>query len=349
MRTFLLFHPESYKNNSITFIGLPLNVSNCSDGTMLDMNCNCVSDGVMGCTDVCATNYNPSATVDDGTCTLPSPDDGCALTMDSLDPVTCAITNTPPNVDDGCDLTTDSFDATACMIINMPPDVDDGCPFTDDSFDAGTCQILNISNCATDTELDTATCMCVPVGGNGCIDVNACNYSSDATFDDGSCVFPGDTCDDGNPLTDNDTLQADCSCEGIDASNDCDIYSVGVDTYCDDMGTEEIDDDVFYFTLNPTGGNLGTSYSVTGDLTLPNIPYGVSPTAYGPFQSGSSFYIILTDDNDPNCTFSTTISYVCGGGGVPTVSEWGLIILALILLNLGVLYIRQTEIRIEEA
>ncbi len=34
---------------------------------------------------------------------------------------------------------------------------------------------------------------------------------------------------------------------------------------------------------------------------------------------------------------------------IPTMSEWGLLILALMLLNLGVLYIRQTELRIKEA
>jgi len=229
-----------------------LNISNCPDATMLDMDCNCVSDGVMGCTDPCATNYNADATINDGTCTLPSPDDGCALTMDSLDTTTCAINNTPPNVDDGCDLTTDSFDAAACIIINMPPNVDDGCPFTDDSFDVATCQIFNVSNCPAGTELDVATCVCITFGGFGCTDPNACNYDSSVANDDGSCVLPGDACNDGNPLTDNDIVQADCS---------------------------------------------------------------------------------------------------CGSGGsqpIPTTSEWGLIILALLLLNLGVLYIRKTEIRIEQ-
>jgi len=55
-----------------------------------------------------------------------------------------------------------------------------------------------------------------------------------------------------------------------------------------------------------------------------------------------------TDDSDPACMFSVTIANVCFSEIVPTLSEWGLIILALILLNLGVLYIRQTEICIEQ-
>jgi len=185
---------------------------------------------IPGCTDPCATNYNPNATEDDGSCTLPSANDGCDLTTDSIDPTTCAVVNTPP-------------------------DVDDGCPNTDDSFDAANCQILNVSNCPTGTELDAATCACVPVAVTGCANPDACNFDATATTDDGSCILPGDTCDDSNPLTDNDTVQADCSCQGE----------------------------------------------------------------------------------------------IVGGDAVPTVGEWGLIILALILLNLGVLYIRQTEILIEEA
>jgi len=129
----------------------------------------------------------------------------------------------------------------------------------------------------------------------------------------------------------------------------CLFVGVGVDIYCEDMGTDDISDDVFYFTLEPNGDNFGSSYTVSGDVDIPNIPYGLSPMAYGPYPSGTSLDIVLTDDDDSNCTFSTTVIYICGGDVVPTLSQWGLIILALLLLNLGVLYIRQTEIRIEEA
>ena len=38
----------------------------------------------------------------------------------------------------------------------------------------------------------------------GCTDATACNYDGDAEADDGSCVFPGDACDDGDSLTIND-------------------------------------------------------------------------------------------------------------------------------------------------
>jgi uncharacterized surface protein with fasciclin (FAS1) repeats len=50
----------------------------------------------------------------------------------------------------------------------------------------------------------------------GCTNAEACNYDSLALTDDGSCILPGDTCDDENWLTENDTLNADCECVGED-------------------------------------------------------------------------------------------------------------------------------------
>ncbi|MFZ6053563.1 hypothetical protein, partial [Halocola ammonii] len=42
----------------------------------------------------------------------------------------------------------------------------------------------------------------------------ACNYNPIATLDDGSCLFTGDTCDDGDPDTVNDEIDGDCNCQG---------------------------------------------------------------------------------------------------------------------------------------
>ncbi|MDP4826606.1 MAG: hypothetical protein NWR73_02900, partial [Flavobacteriales bacterium] len=51
-------------------------------------------------------------------------------------------------------------------------------------------------------------------GTPGCTDSNACNYDSNATVNDGSCYSIGDSCDDGDSNTVNDTVQSDCSCAG---------------------------------------------------------------------------------------------------------------------------------------
>jgi len=49
----------------------------------------------------------------------------------------------------------------------------------------------------------------------GCTDSNACNFDPTALTDDGSCILPGTACDDANPFTTGDILQADCSCAGM--------------------------------------------------------------------------------------------------------------------------------------
>ena len=48
----------------------------------------------------------------------------------------------------------------------------------------------------------------------GCTDSTACNYDSAAEANDGSCTYPGDTCDDGDAMTINDAYSADCVCTG---------------------------------------------------------------------------------------------------------------------------------------
>ena len=48
----------------------------------------------------------------------------------------------------------------------------------------------------------------------GCMNVNACNYNSAATVDDNSCLYTGATCDDGNPNSTGDAIDASCNCVG---------------------------------------------------------------------------------------------------------------------------------------
>ena len=48
----------------------------------------------------------------------------------------------------------------------------------------------------------------------GCTDPTACNFDLQANWDDNSCFFPGDPCNDNNPLTADDMILQDCSCGG---------------------------------------------------------------------------------------------------------------------------------------
>jgi hypothetical protein len=48
----------------------------------------------------------------------------------------------------------------------------------------------------------------------GCTDVGACNFLVNATQDDGSCLYPNATCDDGDVNTVNDVINGECVCVG---------------------------------------------------------------------------------------------------------------------------------------
>jgi plastocyanin len=52
----------------------------------------------------------------------------------------------------------------------------------------------------------------------GCMDVLACNYDSNATEDNESCVLIGDDCDDGDENTQDDVIQENCECLGSPVS-----------------------------------------------------------------------------------------------------------------------------------
>jgi len=59
---------DSFDEVTCTTVHIP----NCPDGTGFDAaNCDCVVGATGGCTDPCATNYNPDADVDNGLCELP--------------------------------------------------------------------------------------------------------------------------------------------------------------------------------------------------------------------------------------------------------------------------------------
>ena len=55
----------------------------------------------------------------------------------------------------------------------------------------------------------------------GCTDPNACNFTPDATIDNGFCQFPGRPCDDGNASTRYDRIGSDCECDGFFLQTDC--------------------------------------------------------------------------------------------------------------------------------
>ena len=46
----------------------------------------------------------------------------------------------------------------------------------------------------------------------GCTDITSCNFSPLAEEDNGTCNYPGDSCDDGNPNTNDEIINNNCDC-----------------------------------------------------------------------------------------------------------------------------------------
>jgi uncharacterized protein (TIGR02145 family) len=55
----------------------------------------------------------------------------------------------------------------------------------------------------------------------GCMDTDACNYTSNALINDGSCLYAQSACDDGDAQTMSDALDAFCQCVGTYALEGC--------------------------------------------------------------------------------------------------------------------------------
>ena len=66
---------------------------------------------------------------------------------------------------------------------------------------------------------------------SGCTYEAACNYNPSVEFDDNTCVFIGDSCDDDNPNTIDDVIQEDCECRGTSAMKVDELEDLSVKIY----------------------------------------------------------------------------------------------------------------------
>jgi len=117
------------------------------------------------------------------------------------------------------------------------------------------------------------------------------------------------------------------------AAPPCDLTITVEQVTCDDAGTsDDASDDIIEYTVTVSGGT-GT-WSDAG-IGVAGQAYG-TPTAPIMVTGAGSVTVTAIDDADPTCTATLTDTLVgCAMPGVPTLSQWGLMTLALLLMIFG--------------
>jgi len=230
---------------------------------------------IRGCTDDGSDNYNPNATVDDGSCitiqygcTDPTAinynasanvnDGSCVPVITGCTDETAFNYNPAANTNDGScvPVITGCTDETA---VNYNPSAN-----TDD----GSCAPV-ITGCTDESALNynpsanTDDGSCVPVI-TGCTDETALNYNPEANTDDGSCSYiTGDDDDTDDDDTDDDDMDDDDSGDDDDVTGDDDDTPV--------VERETGDDDF-------AGGGLLPQYAneIVPTLAAPGDPSAVA-------------------------------------------------------------------------
>jgi uncharacterized delta-60 repeat protein len=182
--------------------------SACDDGNpnttndSIGPNCNCVGNLIVpGCMNPAACNYNPLATIDDGSCLFPGSlcDDNNPNTInDSINPDCNCIGEL---IIPGC------TDPLSCNYNPLANQNDGTCTYPDTPCDDNNPDTMN------DTYNSTCDCVGIQIVP-GCMDPTACNFNPLANMEDNSCAYPGDVCDDGDATTINDVYTATCDCAG---------------------------------------------------------------------------------------------------------------------------------------
>jgi hypothetical protein len=255
----------------------------CENGTDEDCDGQDNSCVISGCTDGSACNFNPLATTDDGSCLMPL--------LWSLD-------------NDGDQYASDTI--TSCIT--------PGAGWTTAELTFGDCNdndvlvyegASEICENGIDENCDGTDDICVVLG---CTNSSACNFDPLANTDNGSCLIIGESCDDLDPTTGSDVVNASCECVGIPLTG-CDLNPIVI-TLDSLLNVDCYDAATGYLSVNVSGGNA---------------PYFASwnsfPIQTTPFANGlaAGTYTFTVEDAD-GCVGTFTQEVTQPDGSLPVVS-----------------------------
>ena len=272
-------------------------VSYTVDGIALEAPVEVVTPGcdalVPGCTGATALNFDPEATIDDGSCDYPCLDFSLTLTFDCTpEEVSWEIESQTNGEVVASALPGTYVDAEATVEVTqcLIPDCytfrlfdEGGNGFTPDFFwecfaqgdyqamDNTGSMLFEMMNPDFGSSVEHEFCL---PSVFGCTDDAACNYNDDANMDNGTCMIPGEPCSDGDDETILDAIDELCNCVGIPAVYGCTDpdacnYDIALganvdDGSCYEMGAGNISGSIFPFA----GGEFDYAYNGLEGTTL---------------------------------------------------------------------------------
>ena len=251
------------------------------------------SDGICDDVDTCV------GTLDEcGVCNGPGiPAGDCDCNGNQLDAIgvcggSCTADADADGICDDVDDCVGQFDALGVCNGSCTADVDDDgiCDDVDDCV--GEYDALGICNggCPADVDQDG---VCDNAEIPGCQDSAACNYNPDATDEDGSCVFLGDACDDGNALTLGDVY------------TNCALPNFG----CQGVGPEVIWKETFGDEPVLGYGYDGNTNNAAAETEW-SLTFGGTTDYFQTILSGDT--VMQGRDTDFECTWTTRVIDVSG-------------------------------------
>lgn len=188
---------------------------------------------IPGCTSETALNFDPEATIDDGSCEFPCVDMTFTLTTDCWpEEVGWSIVDESGNVTVEIEQETYEGEETVevwtgcvtygCHTLSVTDSYGDGmfgsqwpsCTVDGNYVLTTSDSLVVIAMGDPDYGGGIEHEFCVPVV-TGCTEEGACNYDEAANVNDGSCFAIGDACEDGDEGTILDVVGVDCECAGV--------------------------------------------------------------------------------------------------------------------------------------
>ena len=286
---------------------------------------------IPGCTGPTAFNYDPDATIDDGSCDFPCVDFNFTLTLDcapeevSWEIVSLQSEEVVASVLPGTYLEEEAtVQVTECLVQDcytfrlldqggngLTPDFFWECVSEGDyqATDNTGMVLFEMMNADFGSSIEYNFCLPAIFG---CTDENACNYDEEANMDNGTCMMTGELCDDGDDETVFDALDENCNCVGVpavygctdpDACNYDETLDANVDDgSCYEMGVGNISGSVFPFagdefvyTYNGVEGSTLT-WSVDGGEIIAGQGTSEVTVLWGTEDMFGAVYVLETDD-----------------------------------------------------